>query len=154
MTVGERINHVQAFTARMKARRDEVVRLLMWEIGKTLKDAGKEFDRTVAYIEDTVDALKDLDRISSRFTIAEGIIGQIRRAPLGVALCMGPYNYPLNESLHHAHSGTHHGQHRGAETAAPRGAPVSPAARSVPRRLPAGGGQHALRHGADGRPRR
>lgn len=99
MTVGGRIKHVQIFTAAMKERRDEVVRLLMWEIGKTLKDAEKEFDRTVAYIEDTVDALKDLDRISSRFTIAEGIIGQTRRAPLGVTLCMGPYNYPLNESL-------------------------------------------------------
>jgi glyceraldehyde-3-phosphate dehydrogenase (NADP+) len=83
----------------MKQRRDEVVRLLMWEIGKSLKDAEKEFDRTVAYIADTVDALKDLDRVSSRFTIAEGIIGQIRRSPLGVTLCMGPFNYPLNECL-------------------------------------------------------
>ena len=99
MAVGERIHHVQLFAARMKERRADVVRLLMWEIGKTLKDAEKEFDRTVAYIADTVDALKDLDRVSSRFTIAEGIIGQIRRAPLGVTLCMGPYNYPLNESL-------------------------------------------------------
>jgi len=99
MAVSERIRHVQLFAARMKERRLEVVRLLMWEIGKTLKDAEKEFDRTVAYIADTVDALKDLDRTSSRFTIAEGIIGQIRRAPLGVTLCMGPYNYPLNETL-------------------------------------------------------
>ncbi len=99
MAVGERIHHVQLFVTRMKERRDDVVRLLMWEIGKTLKDAEKEFDRTIAYIADTVDALKDLDRISSRFTIAEGIIGQIRRSPLGVTLCMGPYNYPLNESL-------------------------------------------------------
>ncbi len=99
MAVSARIRHVQEFATRMQGRRDEVVRLLMWEIGKTLKDAEKEFDRTVAYIADTVDALKDLDRISSRFTIAEGIIAQIRRAPLGVTLCMGPYNYPLNESL-------------------------------------------------------
>lgn len=99
MAVGDRIRHVLDFTARMKARRDEVVRLLMWEIGKSLKDAEKEFDRTIAYMVDTVEALKDLDRISSRFTIAEGIIGQIRRAPLGVTLCMGPFNYPLNESL-------------------------------------------------------
>jgi len=99
MAVSERIRHVQLFAARMKERREEVVRLLMWEIGKTLKDAEKEFDRTVAYITDTVDALKELDRTSSRFIIAEGIIGQIRRAPLGVTLCMGPYNYPLNETL-------------------------------------------------------
>ncbi|HVN31326.1 MAG TPA: aldehyde dehydrogenase family protein, partial [Thermoanaerobaculaceae bacterium] len=29
----------------------------------------------------------------------QGIIGQIRRAPLGVVLCAGPYNYPLNETF-------------------------------------------------------
>jgi glyceraldehyde-3-phosphate dehydrogenase (NADP+) len=71
----------------------------MWEIGKSLKDSEKEFDRTVDYIVDTIDALKDMDRISSRFAIEEGVIAQIRRAPLGVVLCMGPFNYPLNETF-------------------------------------------------------
>jgi glyceraldehyde-3-phosphate dehydrogenase (NADP+) len=99
MSVEERIRHVEGFTYRMKERRDEVVKLLMWEIGKTLPDAQKEFDRTVDYIRDTIGALKDLDRISSRFVIEQGVIGQIRRAPLGVVLCMGPFNYPLNETF-------------------------------------------------------
>jgi glyceraldehyde-3-phosphate dehydrogenase (NADP+) len=71
----------------------------MWEVGKSLQDSEKEFDRTIKYINDTLAALKDLDRISSRFTIEEGIIGQIRRAPLVVVLCMGPFNYPLNETF-------------------------------------------------------
>jgi acyl-CoA reductase-like NAD-dependent aldehyde dehydrogenase len=26
------------------------------------------------------------------------VIAQIRRAPLGVILCLGPFNYPLNET--------------------------------------------------------
>jgi glyceraldehyde-3-phosphate dehydrogenase (NADP+) len=99
LSVGERIRHVQAFALRMRAQREEVVRRMMWEIGKTLPDAEKEFDRTIDYIRDTIDALKDLDRLSSRFVIEQGVIGQIRRAPLGVALCMGPYNYPLNETF-------------------------------------------------------
>src|SRR5690606_6604785 len=83
----------------MVEKRHEVVSLIMWEIGKSHADATREFDRTVAYIRDTIDALKELDRAGSRFTIQEGIIGQIRRAPLGVVLCMGPYNYPLNETF-------------------------------------------------------
>jgi len=99
MSVEERIRHVEAFAYRMKERREEVVKLLMWEIGKTLPDAEKEFDRTVDYIRDTIEALKDLDRVSSRFVIEQGVIGQIRRAPLGVVLCMGPFNYPLNETF-------------------------------------------------------
>lgn len=99
MSVGQRIEHVQDFTYRMKEKRDEVVKLLIWEIGKSARDSQKEFDRTVRYIEDTIDALKNLDRVSSRFEISEGVIGQIRRAPLGVVLCMGPSNYPLNETF-------------------------------------------------------
>ena len=99
MPVGQRIEHLQKFAWLMKEKRDEVVKLLMWEIGKSLVDSLKEFDRTVDYIIDTIDALKELDRVSSRFVIEQGIIGQIRRAPLGVTLSMGPYNYPLNETF-------------------------------------------------------
>ncbi|MCO7516999.1 NADP-dependent glyceraldehyde-3-phosphate dehydrogenase [Pseudomonas guariconensis] len=99
MRVAERIQHVEAFLARMREQREAVVKLLMWEIGKNLKDSQKEFDRTCDYIVDTIDALKDLDRRSSRFELEQGTLGQIRRAPLGVALCMGPYNYPLNETF-------------------------------------------------------
>lgn len=99
MSVAERIRHVEAFIPRMTAVRDEVVRLLMWEIGKTLPDARKEFDRTVEYIRATIQALKELDRTSSRFAVEQGFVAQIRRSPLGVVLCMGPYNYPLNETF-------------------------------------------------------
>ncbi|MBN2172421.1 MAG: NADP-dependent glyceraldehyde-3-phosphate dehydrogenase [Candidatus Krumholzibacteriota bacterium] len=99
LPVAARIEHVERFALRMVEHRDTIVRLLMWEIGKTLPDARKEFDRTVDYIRDTVDALKDLDRVSSRFLIEDGILAQVRRAPLGAVLCMGPYNYPLNETF-------------------------------------------------------
>jgi glyceraldehyde-3-phosphate dehydrogenase (NADP+) len=99
LSVAERIRHVAEFTDRMKSARAEVVRLLMWEIGKSRADSEKEFDRTVDYVRDTIDSLKDLDRRSSRFEIEQGIVAQIRRAPLGVVLCMGPFNYPLNETF-------------------------------------------------------
>ncbi len=99
MPVEARLERLQTFIALMKEKRSEVVNLLMWEIGKNLKDAEKEFDRTVLYLLDTIEAVKELDRVSSHFTIEQGIIAQIRRAPLGVTLCMGPYNYPLNETF-------------------------------------------------------
>jgi glyceraldehyde-3-phosphate dehydrogenase (NADP+) len=99
MSVGDRIKHLEDFAYRMREKRAEVVSLLMWEIGKSLLDAQKEFDRTVDYIKDTIEAVKDLDRASSRFTVVEGVIAQIRRGPLGVVLCMGPFNYPLNETF-------------------------------------------------------
>lgn len=99
MAVSKRIASVEHFVRLMVEQREEVVRLIMWEIGKTRADAEKEFDRTVDYVAATVEALKDLDNGNSRFQIVDGTIAQIRRAPLGVVLCMGPYNYPLNETF-------------------------------------------------------
>jgi glyceraldehyde-3-phosphate dehydrogenase (NADP+) len=99
MTVQQRITCVETFTKQMIAAKAEVVSLIMWEIGKSASDSEKEFDRTVEYIYATIDALKEIDRDSSKFEIEQGIIGQIRRAPLGVVLCMGPFNYPLNETF-------------------------------------------------------
>ena len=99
MSVADRISCVEHFTGKMLQQKDMVVKLIMWEIGKSYADSVKEFDRTVEYIYATIDALKDLDRQSSRFDIEQGIVAQIRRSPLGVVLCMGPFNYPLNETF-------------------------------------------------------
>ena len=94
-----RIKHVEGFLAKMRKQREEVVKLLMWEIGKPLKDSQKEFDRTCDYIVDTIKTLKELDRNSAKLVEEQGFMAQIRRVPLGVALCMGPFNYPLNETF-------------------------------------------------------
>lgn len=99
MPVKKRIEHMLKFVKMMKEQKNEVVKLLMWEIGKTYKDSEKEFDRTVEYIIDTIEALKNLDRDSSRIEKKNEIYAQIRRGPLGITVCMGPYNYPLNETF-------------------------------------------------------
>ncbi|MEJ6020912.1 NADP-dependent glyceraldehyde-3-phosphate dehydrogenase [Ramlibacter sp. PS4R-6] len=99
MPVARRIDCMQRFLQAMVQRRERIVRLIVWEIGKSLADAAKEFDRTVEYVQATIEALKDIDNADSRFQIVEGTIGQVRRTPLGVVLCMGPYNYPLNETF-------------------------------------------------------
>lgn len=99
MSVSARIECIEKFLAVMRQQREQVVNLLMWEIGKTLKDSEKEFDRTCDYIVDTINAYKDLDRNSATLVEDQGFMAQIRRVPIGVALCMGPYNYPLNETF-------------------------------------------------------
>jgi glyceraldehyde-3-phosphate dehydrogenase (NADP+) len=99
ISVRERLEHTEEFVYRFREKRAEVVRIMMWEIGKSREDSRKEFDRTVDYVVGTIEALKELDRVSAKFVIEQGIIGQIRRSPLGVVLCMGPFNYPLNETF-------------------------------------------------------
>ncbi len=99
MPVTERIRHIEEFAARVQEKKREIVHLIMWEIGKSYQESEKEFDRAICYVGNTVNALKDLDLVSSQFIVEQGIIGQIRRSPLGVVLCMGPFNYPLNETF-------------------------------------------------------
>lgn len=99
MKVKDRIECMETFVAKMEAKREEVVKLLMWEIGKSKPDSYKEFDRTVDYIYDTIEEYKQLDRASAKFHKHGGVYAHIRRGPLGIVLCLGPYNYPLNETF-------------------------------------------------------
>ncbi|MGB5191159.1 NADP-dependent glyceraldehyde-3-phosphate dehydrogenase [Robiginitalea sp.] len=99
MKVKDRIACMERFLEQMKSKREQTVALLMWEIGKSLPDSQKEFDRTVEYIEDTLEEYKTLDRNAARFDKHDGVYAHIRRGPLGVVLCLGPYNYPLNETF-------------------------------------------------------
>jgi glyceraldehyde-3-phosphate dehydrogenase (NADP+) len=91
MKVVDRIKCMENFVNQMKLTRNEVVKYLMWEIGKSLPDSEKEFDRTVEYIVDTIEDYKKLDRNCARFTKSQGINAMVRRGPLGVGLCLGPY---------------------------------------------------------------
>ncbi len=99
MQVKDRIECMENFVEKMSTKREEIVNLLMWEIGKSLPDSQKEFDRTVEYIHDTIEDYKQLDRNSSKFQKHDGVYAHVKRGPLGVVLCLGPYNYPLNETF-------------------------------------------------------
>jgi len=98
LSVRERISHVKEFVEEMEKQREEIVKLIMWEICKTENDAINEFERTIKYVNETISALIDLTN-SSGFIDEQGITAQIRRSPLGIVLCMGPFNYPLNETF-------------------------------------------------------
>ena len=96
---GARIESMEKLVSGLTAYRGPITRLLMWEIGKTDRDAEHEVDRTIRYAGDVLDAFRKAGR--EPFTIVEeqGIVGRIGRAPLGVVLCMGPFNYPLFETF-------------------------------------------------------
>jgi glyceraldehyde-3-phosphate dehydrogenase (NADP+) len=82
---------------RARPLREAVARALMWEVGKPYPDCLVEFDRTLQYVEDTVETLRRLERENGPHVVAGGFAARVRRAPLGVALCLGPYNYAVNE---------------------------------------------------------
>jgi len=98
MGVRKRVECIENFVKGLKSKRNEIANLLMWEICKNRADAEKEVDRTVDYINATIVELKRLENSFSKFVQVGGVVGHERRAPLGVTLVMGPFNYPLNET--------------------------------------------------------
>ena len=88
MHVKDRISCMEIFVEKMKTKREEVVKLLMWEIGKSLPDSEKEFDRTVDYINDTIEEYKELDRNAAKFQKYAGVYAHVKRGPGGVGLCL------------------------------------------------------------------
>ena len=99
MSVQKRIDCMQKFVIEIAKYRNEISNLIMWEICKSKKDAYAEFDRTITYINDTIEACKDFDRRGARFQKENDIFAHIRRGPIGIVFCLGPYNYPLNETF-------------------------------------------------------
>ena len=96
-STGERIACMLEFVRRARPLREAVARALLWEVGKPWPDCLKEFDRTIEYIEATAETLRQIERDAAAPVPAGGFVARIRRAPLGVALCLGPYNYAVNE---------------------------------------------------------
>ena len=104
MTYKERIETVRKFAAEMGKCREKVVKLLMWEICKSEKDAVSEFDRTIDYILDSCNKLEELVKQwepieTSDFYLSAGFAIKTGRFPRGITLVMGPSNYPLNETF-------------------------------------------------------
>lgn len=94
-----RISALETFVNQMESKKTEIVKLLMWEIGKSIVESENEFDRTIDYINETISEYKKSDKLSSKLEQNEGVHAYIKRGPLGVVLCLAPYNYPLNESF-------------------------------------------------------
>lgn len=97
-TPATRIAAVEKFVAGMEKVRDRMVELIQWEIAKNPADAAKEIDRTILYIKNTLDVYKKTINSESTFLRDSGVVAQCRRAPYGVVLCVGPSNYPINET--------------------------------------------------------
>lgn len=79
--------------------RESVARLIAWEVGKSLSGSLAEFDRTMECLRETAQAARDLEAEWGEERRRGGILARVGRRPLGVVLCLGPFNYPFNETL-------------------------------------------------------
>ncbi|KAL7503431.1 hypothetical protein ACHAXN_001990 [Cyclotella atomus] len=97
MSLASRIAAVQSFLSELQSKREEIVNVLMWEIGKNLEDAEAEFDRTIQFALQTIRYIQTSDEFGIKSSNDKTRLFT-SRAAVGIVLCLGPYNYPLNET--------------------------------------------------------
>eukprot|EP01031_Cornospumella_fuschlensis_P042633 gene42633-52093_t len=98
MTFAGRIAALERVVELLRLRREEIIDILVWEICKSTKDAASEFDRTLQFVAALIAEFKALDQQDLVWRSLEGIYAIVRRAARGIVLCVGPFNYPLNET--------------------------------------------------------
>lgn len=92
-----KISCTQIFVNEFAKYKNEIVKLLMWENGKSYSEAANEFDRTIEYIENTIIAIRNIQSsIANQYS--GGFVGKVMISPVGVVVSMGPSNYPLYET--------------------------------------------------------
>jgi glyceraldehyde-3-phosphate dehydrogenase (NADP+) len=99
MSLAERIQAIEIFLEELTHKREAIVTTLMWEIGKNRKDAEAEFDRTIQFCKQVIETAKnDSEFAAASWQSIGSTKAFMRRAAIGVILCLGPMNYPLNET--------------------------------------------------------
>jgi glyceraldehyde-3-phosphate dehydrogenase (NADP+) len=98
-SLSQRIRAVQTFLHELQHKRHQIIDVLMWEIGKNRPDAEAEFDRTVQFAQTAMEYIQTSPEFRSEWDVSNGSTRIfLRRAAVGIVLCLGPYNYPLNET--------------------------------------------------------
>ncbi len=99
LSVGERIERFDTFITRIENVKEEIVRLLQWEIGKASREALEEFDRATGYARACMGRIREEEGPSGGLIVDNGITGRLKRVPCGVTLVVGPFNYPFFETM-------------------------------------------------------
>lgn len=99
MSPEQRIECMNNFVLKVLTVKENIVDLLMLEIWKNKKVATAEFDRTIEYIRKTVDDYKDMIEEWRKMQNIDWTNYITNWTPTWPALCMGPYNYPFNETF-------------------------------------------------------
>ncbi len=92
----ERIAIVKAFGNHLSENRGEVERLIATEVSKLPWDAAGEVTAAIAKIDLSIDAFLNRRSKQNISATAGGPSRVVRYQPLGVALVLGPFNFPLH----------------------------------------------------------
>jgi glyceraldehyde-3-phosphate dehydrogenase (NADP+) len=97
MAAKERVAALEGVIESLLQRREEIINVLIWEICKNSADAAAEFDRTITFTKAMIQAYKE-DANQAEWRTVSGVMAKVRRAAIGIVMCLGPFNYPINET--------------------------------------------------------
>lgn len=92
--IEERIEILRAYAARVKARAEDVARLISRETGKPLWETRTEAASVAAKVEISITA--QADRAGETLIDANGVTQAVRHRAHGVLAVLGPYNFPAH----------------------------------------------------------
>jgi len=101
LSLKRRIEAIELFFDELvKTKREDIIQVLMWDIGKNRNDAEAEFDRTVSFAQQVIQAIRSSANadLHGGWTVTGATNAFVRRAAIGIILCLGPFNYPINET--------------------------------------------------------
>ncbi|MBI5886275.1 MAG: aldehyde dehydrogenase family protein [Deltaproteobacteria bacterium] len=99
----QRASVIQKVVDGLKAREDEIARIIALEAGKPIKDARGEVRRATNTFQIALEEAKRMEGGVIPLDIypgSEGRLGIVRRFPIGVVLGISPFNFPLNLVAH------------------------------------------------------
>jgi glyceraldehyde-3-phosphate dehydrogenase (NADP+) len=98
-TTQQRIDAIRQVFIELQSKRDEIVQVLQWEIGKNRPDAESEFDRTIQFGEQLIDHILSHPEYTGEWNDIVGTpySALTKRTAVGIILMLAPYNYPINE---------------------------------------------------------
>lgn len=103
-TIAERVEILKKSIDLLRKSSDELGALLSREIGKTEESAKSEIDRSIEYMELSIEAIKHMKGSIYYGEVFPGYkkgqkTGLYNRVPIGVVLAISPFNYPINLSV-------------------------------------------------------
>jgi glyceraldehyde-3-phosphate dehydrogenase (NADP+) len=99
MSLESRAMVLNALLEAIRPLRERIASHIMWGVGKGWQESLLEFDRTLEYASDTIRCGLDLQQSMRKPLSLQDVTGHSELQPIGVALCVGPYNYPFYETM-------------------------------------------------------
>lgn len=102
MTTGARAQILEDCAGIISKRKEDFARTISLEAGKTIKESRGEVDRCINTLRLSATAARELGGETVNFDLygKSNKIGFYRRVPVGIAVAISPFNFPLNLVAH------------------------------------------------------